>query len=123
MNIYILKKNIENVIMQPCLESPWNKNCKRIRNNGLSDDGKYIMVKVEPDDSSWMCYLTEDYVEKILGMIPEKYRDKLVTIQHDNWLSYSYIPVFDTDTQSEWNVAFENYCEAKAEWCRMHGCD
>ena len=125
MNKEILRKNIEQVIMQPCK----SKYRTEIRPNGLSEDGKYIMMKIRPDDSSWQCNLVEwngtpvDYVELILQNLPEKYRDHLVTIKHDDWVSYSYVPVFDTDTQAEWDNALETYCNAKQEWCDRYGCD
>ena len=120
MNKDILKKNIEEVIMQPC-----NANYpKRIKENGLSENGKYIMVKVSCDDSSWQCDLVDrdgnpiDYVERILEHLPEKYRDHLVTLKHTNWVSYSYVPVFDTDTQAEWDKALEKFCKARRRGCQ-----
>ena len=125
MNKEILRKNIKQVIMQPC-----NANYpKRIKENGLSENGKYIMVNVTPDDSSWQCNLFDsdgnalDYVERILQMMPEKYRDHLVTLKHDNWISYSYEPVFDTDTQEMWDKELETFYKAKQEWCDKYGCD
>ena len=125
MNKEILKKNIEQVIMQPCNASyP-----KRIKENGLSEDGKYIMVKVTCDDTSWQCDLVDrdgnpiDYVERILESLSEKYRDHLVTIKHDTWISYSYVPVFDTDTQAMWDKEFSDFCAAKQAWCDKYGCE
>jgi hypothetical protein len=125
MNKEILRKNIEEVIMQPC-----NANYpKRIKENGLSEDGTHIMVQTTPDDSSWQCNLVDrdgnpiDYVERILKRLPEKYRDHLVTLKHDNWISYSYVPVFDTDTQTVWDDALETFCKAKQEWCDKYGCE
>ena len=125
MNKEILRKNIEQVIMQPC-----NANYpKRIKENGLSEDGTHIMVKIRPDDSSWQCNLVDrdcnpiDYVERILERLPEKYRDHLVTLKHDNWVSYSYVPVFDTDTQEVWDKAVSYYIKAKQEWCDKYGCE
>lgn len=125
MNKEILRKNIEQVIMQPC-----NANYpKRIKENGLSEDGKYIMVKVTCDDSSWQCDLIDrdgnpiDYVERILESLPEKYRDYLVTLKHDDWVYYSYVPVFDTDTQAMWDKELETFYDAKQAWCAKYGCD
>ena len=125
MNKEILKRNIEQVIMQP-----YNaKYPERIVPNGLSEDGTHIMVKIRPDDSSWQCSLVEwngtpvDYVELILQNLPEKYRDHLVTIKHDDWVSYSYVPVFDTDTQAIWDKALETFYKAKQAWCDKYGCD
>jgi len=125
MNKEILRKNIEQVIMQPCLANyP-----KRIKENGLSEDGTHIMVKVTCDDSSWQCNLVDrdgnpiDYVERILEHLPEKYRDHLVTLKHTNWIYYSYEPVFDTDTQAIWNKALDTFNKAKQEWCDKCGCD
>lgn len=129
MNKEILKRNIEQVINQPCFANPWNKADKKIKENGLSEDGTHIMVKVYTDDSSWQCNLVDregnpiDYVERILEHLPEKYRDHLVTIKHDAWISYSYVPVFDTDTQAEWDKAVSDYIKAKQAWCDKYGCD
>ena len=87
------------------------------------------MVQVSPDDSSWHCNVVDrdnkpiDYVERILEMLPEKYRDHLVTLRHDSWVSYSYVPVFDTDTQEIWDKAVSDYIKAKQEWCDKYGCD
>jgi len=125
MNKEILRKNIEQVIMQPC-NSDYHK---RIVPNGLSENGKYIMVKVNTDDSSWKCSIVDrdgnpiDYVERILEHLPEKYRDHLVTLKHDNWIGYSYVPVFDTDTQTVWDDALEIFYKAKQEWCDKYGCE
>jgi len=129
MDKEILKRNIEQVINQPCLANPWNKADKKIKENGLSEDGTHIMVKVTTDDSSWQCNLVDrdgnpiDYVERILEHLPEKYRDHLVTIKHDGWVSYSYVPVFDTDTQAMWNKELSDFCAAKQAWCDKYGCD
>jgi hypothetical protein len=111
------------------MADPMNKNCKNIRINGLSNDGKYIMVKTSCDDSSWQCDLINrdgnqiDYVERILERLPEKYRDHLVTIKHDDWVSYSYVPVFDTDTQAIWDKELSDFYDAKQAWCDKYGCD
>ena len=129
MNKEILKRNIEEAIMQPCLANPWNKADKSISPNGLSAYDKFIMVKVTTDDTSWKCDLVDgdgnpiDYVEHILEELPEKYRDHLVTIKHDDWISCSYVPVFDTDTQAEWDKAVSDYIKAKQAWCDNLGCD
>lgn len=123
MNIDILKRNIEQVIMQPCVADPWNKSCTKIKANGLSEDGKYIMVKVEPSDIMLQCNLTEDYVERIIEALPAKYQDHLVTLRHHDWISYSYVPVFDTDTQAMWDKELDDYITAKQAWCDKYGCD
>lgn len=125
MNKEILKRNIEQVIMQPCN----SKYPTEIKPNGLSEDGTHIMVKVTCDDSSWQCNLVDrdgnpiDYVERILERLPEKYRDHLVTLKHDDWVSYSYVPVFDTDTQAIWDKEIDVFYKAKQEWCDKYGCD
>lgn len=119
MNIEILKKNIEQVIKQPCIAD-----CPvRIVGNGLSEDCMHIMVKVRPEDSYWKCDLTENTVERILEKLPEKYRDKLVTLRHSDWVYYSYLPVFDTDTQAMWDKEYIDYVSAKQAWCDKYGCD
>ena len=125
MNKEILKRNIEQVIMQPCNA----KYPERLVPNGLSEDTKYIMVKVTCDDSPWQCNLVDrngnsiDYVERILERLPEKYRDHLVTLKHDAWISYSYVPVFDTDTQAMWDKELDTFYKAKQAWCDKYGCD
>lgn len=125
MNKEILKRNIEQVIMQPCN----SKYPTEIKPNGLSEDAKYIMVKVSRDDSSWRCDLIDkdgneiDFVERILERLPREYRDHLVTLKHDNWISYSYEPVFDTDTQAMWDKELDTFYKAKQEWCDRYGCD
>lgn len=123
MNLDILKENIREAIMQPCMENPWNKKSTKIAENGISEFGEYIMVKIRPDDSSWQCNITEDYVERILEMLPEKYRNKLVTLKHDGWTRCSYKPVFDTDTQLMWDSELRRYVSAKADYCDKYGCD
>lgn len=129
MNKETLRKNIEQAINQPCMANPWNKADKKIKENGLSEDGTYIMVKVTTDDSSWKCNLVDrdgnpiDYVERILERLPEKYRDNLVTLKHDNWISCSYEPVFDTDTQEMWDKELDTFYKAKQEWCDKYGCE
>lgn len=129
MNKEILKRNIEQVIMQPCLLDPRRNNCKAILPNGLSDDGRYVMVKVNTDDSSTQIYFAEDngdsidYVERIIELLPERFKEHLVTLRHDTWLSYSYVPVFDTDTQKIWDEELRDFYDAKQEWCDKYGCD
>ena len=125
MNKDILARNIENVITQPSYTMYHLKTMP----NGVSEDGKYIMVQVTPDDSSWKCDLVDkddnaiDFVGNILDMLPEKYREHLVTLEHDGWLSYSYRPVFDTDTQKMWDDSTSSYIKLKQEWCEKYGCD
>ena len=128
MNKEILRKNIEQVIMQPCNA----KYPTEIKPNGLSEDGTYIMVKTTCDDSSsqirlkWCnngVYEDIDFVEEILKRMPEKYRDHLVTLKHDNWVYYSYVPVFDTDTQAIWDKELSDFYDAKQAWCDRYGCD
>ena len=125
MNKEILKRNIMQAIMQPSL----SKYPIEIKTNGLSEDEKYIMVKVTPDDSSWQCNIKDgegnpiDFVEGILKNLPERFRDHLVTLRHDNWVYYSYVPVFDTDTQAIWDKEQDDYIADKAAWCAKYGCD
>lgn len=128
MNKEILRKNIEQVINQPCLANPWNKADKSIKPNGLSENGKTINVKTRTDDTSTLIYIyyngeKNDYVQDIFDALPERYRDHLVTIKHDNWVSYSYVPVFDTDTQAIWDKELSDFYDAKQAWCNKYGCD
>ena len=119
MNKEILRKNIEYVISQPSN----SKYPTEIKPNGLSENGEYIMLKPIPEDCSWQCSLEGDFIERILEKLPAKYRDHLVTIAHDEWISYSYVPVFDTDTQAMWDKELEDYMADKAAWCAKYGCD
>ena len=111
--------------MQPCN----SKYPTEIKPNGLSKNGKYIMVKVSCDDSSWQCNVVDrdgnpiDYVERILEHLPEKYRDHLVTLKHSDWVYYSYVPVFDTDTQAMWDKELSDFYDEKQAWCDKYGCD
>lgn len=123
MNKEIVMRNILNVVMQPCIASPWNKKCKEIKINGLSEDGAHIMVKTKPEDTSTEITLEGDFVEEILRELPEKYRKHLVTIEHNTWISYSYVPVFDSDMQAEWDKELNDYIDKKQAWCDEHGCD
>lgn len=117
MELEILKRNINDVIHQPCKA----KYPERIEEDGICKVRNYIFVQIYPDDTSWQCNLTEDFVERIIEMLPEKYKDKLVTLKHDNWVYYSYVPVFDTDTQKMWDEAKRNYIEAKMKDCERFG--
>ena len=120
MNKEILKRNIEQVIMQPCL----SQNGKGMTRNGLSKDGTYILVKCKPDDTSSTIYVKElDFVEEILERLPKKFRENLVTLQHQQGISYSYLPVFDTDTQTVWDSELDKFYDAKQDWCDYYGCD
>ena len=128
MNKEILRKNIEQVIMQPCNA----KYPERVVTNGLSEDGTYIMVQTKCDDSSsqirlkWLnngVYEDIDFVEEILKRLPEKYRDHLVTLRHSDWVYYSYVPVFDTDTQAMWDKEVSDYINRKQAWCDKYGCN
>lgn len=119
MNKEILKGNIWQVINQPC-ESDYPK---EIRPNGLSEDGKYIYVRIEPKDSYRMFTVAEDLTERILENMVQKYREHLVTLRHGDWVSYSYEPVFDTDMQAVWDAELRKYLDDKQAWCDKYGCD
>ena len=123
MNKEIIKRNILNVVKQPCIANPWDKKFKDVRINGLSEDGTYIMVKTKPEDSSTKIDLESDFVESLLQKLPEKYREHLVTIEHDSWISYSYVPVFDSDTQAQWDKELKDYIDKKQAWCDKNGCE
>lgn len=119
MNKEILKRNIEQVINQPCMA----KYPTRVESKGYDErnGGKAIFVQIEPKDSSRQFTFTDDLVDRILESLPQKYRDKLVTLRHDDWVYYSYFPVFDTDTQVMWDKEYRDYCDAKQAWCDKYG--
>ena len=125
MNKEILKRNIEQVIMQPCN----SKYPTEIKSNGLSVNGNEICVRCRPEDAMttiWLKYndgSEMDFVQEILDRMPEKYRDHLVTLRHSDWVYYSYEPVFDTDTQAMWDKQLSDFYKAKQEWCDKYGCE
>ncbi|MBO4800254.1 MAG: hypothetical protein J5545_00050 [Bacteroidaceae bacterium] len=122
MNKEILKINILAVVSQPCRHPDHVWNPKDILENGLSEDGTHICLKVRPDDAYSCIYIhEEDFVDQILEKMPPEYRDHLVTIRHSDWISYSYWPVFDTDTQAQFDEEKRKYIRDKAEWCRKYG--
>lgn len=130
MNKEILRKNIEEVIMQPCLAHPMYPWDKSIRPDGWPSDKKYISLKTTPDDSYTRIYIFDDdgkpmdFVDDILRMLPEKYKNKIATIKHDPHGTWNdYLPVFETDTQAKWNESLRKFYDAKQAWCDNYGCD
>lgn len=53
-------------------------------------------------------------------MMVECYQSKAY---HDDWISYSYVPVFDTDTQAIWDKALSDFYDAKQAWRDKYGCE
>lgn len=119
MDKEILENNIENVITQPYTDG------MVIHSDGISHNkGRdSIYLEIYPDDSAAIIWIEKNYVQQILDYIPEKYREHLVTIQHDGWLPCSYVPVFDTETQKVWDDAKRNYIETKSWFCYNLGSD
>ena len=80
-----------------------------------------FFVKVCPDDSvrqfnsEW-----DNLAEMIIDGFSLKYKDKVIGFETQG-NDYNYIPVFDTETQREWNTELHNYISRKAEWCRKYG--
>ena len=105
----ILKKNIMDVIMQPC-NSDYPK---RIVPNGLSEDGTYIMVKTRCDDSSsqirlkWCnngVYEDVDFVEEILERI------RFFRIEHDQCRDKDVEQCYPKDREKDMTL-FAEYFE------------
>ena len=121
MNKEIVKQNILQVIYQPCFASPQKGNCKNISADGLCENGKCFYVSLRPDDTLFMCWIKDsdgndiDFVQNIIDQLPPQYREHLVTLRHDNYSSYSYDPVFDSDTQAVWNEALDKFMSGKQE--------
>lgn len=121
----ILKNNILDVVTQPWF-SPLDKVILR---SGLSSDGRFINLKISPDDSSCAIAIFDvegkptNFVDRILESIPDRYREHLVTIKHDHNLSCSYVPVFDIYTQQVWDFELKSFLTCKQEWCAKFGCD
>lgn len=119
MNKEILLANIMGVINSP----RWAKYPTRIIEKGISKDGKEVCIQCTPTDSSDTIYLDKDIVEQIFKYMPEEYSEHLVTIKPDDWISYSYTPVFDTDTQKKWDDAHHRYISDKQAFCDKYGCE
>lgn len=94
---------------------------EQIRKQILAEqDGKFF-VKVSPDDSISEFNTTWDnFAEKIVDRFPPKYREKLVGLKKDDKSNY-YQPVFDVETQQEWDAELTSYISRKAEWCQRYG--
>lgn len=77
-------------------------------------------VQVRPDDSVTQFNVNcENCIEKIMNKIPTKYQDKVLGLKKDKYGDYT--PVFDEQTQMEWNTEYKNYISRKAAWCQKHG--
>lgn len=84
--------------------------------NGLEITGG-ILVKVRPDDSL-MLFRGSDVSELVAKYAP-KYRTHLIGFTKDKYGHYQ--PLFDEQTQSEWNSEYKNYISRKAAWCQKYG--
>ena len=117
----ILKRNITQVVEQPCMA----KYPTRVESKGYDErDGeKKVYVKIAPNDSCRQFVFNDTFVDRLIESLPEKYRDKLVTLRHYDWVYYSYLPVYDTDTQKMWDEEYDKYISDKQAWCDKYGCD
>lgn len=77
-----------------------------------------VFVKIRPDDSKRRFCVTDDIAERINEALPEKYRVKLIGLRKD--LS-GFVPVFDEETQREWDEELNAYVSRKAAWCEKYG--
>jgi hypothetical protein len=124
MNKEILRHNIEEVIGRPCPPTF----SKGVKPNGTSYEDTCIYVRCKIDDAYSIVWVKrngkdEDFVQDILDRMPTEYSEHLVTIKHDDFLNYTYAPVFDTDTQEMWDKELHRYYKKKGEWCDNYGCD
>ena len=87
----------------------------------MSEQNGKFWVQIRPDDSVTQ-FDTEDkhFHERIVKSLPEKYQGKLVGLRREKDI---YYPVFDDETQREWDEALDKHYAAKAAWCERYGCD
>ena len=87
----------------------------------LSAESDTFYVRVEPRDWTQLFGVNwPNWVEQIVEAYPKKYRDKLIGLRKDGW---SYEPVFDEETQREWDAEYNGYISGKAAWCQKYGCE
>jgi hypothetical protein len=77
-----------------------------------------VWVKVEPNDGRRRFLVTADIAQTIIDAMPDKYRVKLIGLRKD--LS-GFVPVFDEETQREWDEELNAYVSRKAAWCEKYG--
>ena len=87
----------------------------------MSEQNGKFWVQIRPDDSVTQ-FDTEDkhFHERIVKSLSEKYRGKLVGLARKD--KNTYYPVFDEETQREWDEALDKHYAAKAAWCCEYGC-
>lgn len=94
---------------------------ENIRKLIQSQESDTFDVRVEPRDWTQLFGVNwHNFAEKIIEAYPPKYRDKLIGLRKDGW---SYEPVFDEETQREWDAAYDDYISGKAAWCQKYGCE
>lgn len=101
-------------------------NYEQLRTNIMNVIGnrKSIYLKVQPNDSNWVCNIREGFEKLIVDKLPPKYREHIVSVRKTDWNEYSYEPLFDTgEYQTLWEAETESYIAAKAEWCQKYGCE
>ena len=85
-----------------------------------SKENGLFFVRVRPEDCVKQFRTTwDDLEEYLLNSFQPKYRNKLIGLRHDKW--HTYEPVFDEETQREWDKELHDYISRKAAWCQKHG--
>jgi hypothetical protein len=94
----------------------------RIYKQIMSEQFGKFWVQIRPDDSLTQ-FNSDDkhFAERIVKSLPEKYQGKLVGLERKD--KNTYYPVFDEETQREWDEALDKHYAAKAAWCERYGCD
>ena len=85
--------------------------------------GEAFFVQVRPEDCLSRFYLyDDDCIIKVNQAMPDKYKGKMVGLKKD-LCNGRFTPVFDEETQQEWDKELNDYITRKAAWCEKHGCE
>jgi len=88
-----------------------------------STSGDTFFVQVRPEDCLSRFYLyDDDCINQVNQAMPDKYKDKMIGLRRD-FCEGRFIPVFDKETQKEWDKELDDYISRKAAWCEKHGCE
>ena len=91
-------------------------------NDIIAKEKSTFFIKVRPVDSiRQFSHRINDLENYIMDAIVPKYRNKVIGFEKDIYGGSSYRPVFDDETQREWDKELHDYISRKAEWCRKYG--
>ena len=94
-----------------------SKEIKEYVEQNTSDDTFFVQVR--PEDYLSRFYLHEDWLSKINQSMPDKYKGKMIGLRRERYDGH-FFPVFDKETQKEWDKELKDYISRKAAWCKKH---